>query len=226
MDENQTNEANEQKQESDLKQETVKTFNEAKEQMKNINFKEEARAGKSLLMKLWKNPIKTIKEIVNDNENKTFKTSLLLIVAWMAIELIDIVIYYIGNKYVEFNFMYTLKSTIAPAIRIIAMTLALYFVNNRAKISISKVLTSVTIAHIPSIISSALWLLYRVSTKMSTLLSPISGLLRALTIVLMYKTIKEFTQKDDEENAFKDFVKVEAIYYVIVLAISFLGINL
>jgi len=226
MNENQENPVEEVKEKSDLKRETVKTFNEAKEQMKNINFKEEAEAGKGLLKKLWKNPIETIREIAADKEIKTFKTALLLVAVWAIVELIDIILYYATSKYATFEFLPTLKLTIAPILKVIAMTMALYLVNNRAKVSITKVLTSVSIAYVPSIISSILWLLYRVSSKMSTLLSPISGLLNVVSIVLMYNTVKEFVKKDNEDNTLKEFIKVEAVYYVIVLAISFLGISL
>ena len=59
---------------------------------------------------------------------------------------------------------------------------------------------------------------------MSTLLSPIGGLLNVVTMVLMYHTIKEFVKKDSEDNAFKEFVKVEIVFYIIVFALSFLGI--
>lgn len=225
MNENQENNE-EVRQEADLKQETVKTFNEAKEQMKNINFKEEAEAGKGLLKKLWKNPVETIKEIAADEENKTFKTALLLVVVWAVIALINRILYYATSAYADFEFLPTLKVTVAPILRVLAMTLALYFVNNRAKTSISKVLTSVSIAYIPSIISSLLWLLYHVSSKMTTLLSPVSSILSVVTAILMYFTVKEFTNKDDEESALKEFVKVEAVFYVIVFAISFLGISL
>ena len=220
MDENQENRA------EDLKQETMNTLHEAKEQMKNINLKEEAEVGKGLLKKLWKNPIETVKEIAADKENKTFKTALLLVVVWAAIELVKEILHYLTNEYASFSLMSTLKATIAPMLTVIAMTLALYFVNNRAKVSVSKVLTSVSIAYVPSIISSLLWILYQISYKMSTILSPVSSILNVLKIVLLYHTTKEFVKKDNEENAFKDFVKVQAIYYVIVLAISFLGISL
>lgn len=220
MDENQESRA------EDLKQETMNTFNEAKEQMKNINLKEEAEVGKGLLKKLWKNPIETVKEIAADKENKTFKTALLLVVVWAAIELVTQILRYLTSEYLSFNLVTTIKVTAAPILTVVAMTLALYFVNNRAKVSISKVLTSISVAYVPSIVSSLLWILYEISYKMSTILSPISALLNVLTIVLLYHTTKEFVKKDNEENAFKDFVKVQAIYYVIVLAISFLGISL
>ena len=61
---------------NDIKQETVNTFNEAKEKMKNIDFKAEAETGKGLLKKLVKNPFEAIEEIAQDSENNFFKTSI------------------------------------------------------------------------------------------------------------------------------------------------------
>lgn len=214
------------KQDSDFKQETVKTFNEAKEKMKNINLKQEAEVGKGILKKIWKKPVETIKEIAEDKENKSFRTAILLVAVWAVIILIDEILYYLLNEYIKFNFLSTLKITLAPVLRVIAMTFAVYIVNNRAKDSISKILTSVTFSYVPSIISSLLWVLDNVSSKMYILLTPISGLLRVISIVLMYQTVKALILENEEEKSLKTFVKVEAVFYVIVFAISFLGISL
>ena len=219
------NEENKVEENVDLKQETVKTFNEAKEQMKNINLKEEAEAGKGLLKDLFANPLKTIKEIAEDKENKNFKISLLLVVLWAVIELMDQILYYAMSKYAEFEFLPTLKATLTPVLKVIAMTIALYIVNDRAKDSISKVLTSVSIAYIPSITAAFLWLLYHVSTKISYILSPISAILNIVSLFLMYYTVKEYT-KENEEATFKKFIKVEVVYYIIAFAINFLGISI
>lgn len=220
MEENQENKAQE------LKQETVNTFNQAKEQMKNINFKEEAEIGKSLLMRMWKSPVETIKEVVNDKENKCFKTALLLVAVWAIVDMIDIILSYAVSKYAEFQFLPTLKVTIAPVLKIVAMALALYFVNNRVKDSITKSLTAVTIAHIPSIISSILWLIYRMSSKAATILSPIDSILGVVTTILMYFTVKAYAKEENEENALKKFILVEAVFYVIRFAINFLDITI
>ena len=209
-----------------VKEETVKAFNEAKEQMKNINLKEEAEAGKNLLTKMWKNPIETIKEIATDKENKTFKTALLLVAVWAVIAFVNRILYYITSPYADFELLSTLKVTLAPVLRVLAMTVALYLVNNRAKTSISKVLTSVSIAYTPAIAYSLLRLLLHISSGLSYLLTPIGGILEIVATILMYFTIKEFTNKDTEESALKEFIKVEAVFYVIVFAISFLGISL
>ena len=70
---------------NDIKQETVNTFNEAKEKMKNIDFKAEAETGKGLLKKLIKNPFEAIKETAQDSENNFFKTAILLVAIWTII---------------------------------------------------------------------------------------------------------------------------------------------
>lgn len=227
MDENKevkVEEVKEEKKENELKQETVKTFNEAKEQMKNINLKQEAEAGKGLIKKLVKSPLETIKEIAEDTENKTFKTALLLVAVWAVVALIDRLLYYATSKYISFNLLSTLKVTIASILEVLAMTVSVYLLNKTAKKSISKILTSVSIAYIPSILSSVLWLLDNLSSKLSDILSPVGGLLSVVTIVLMYHTVKALSNEADETKTLKLFIKVEAVFYVIAFAARFLGI--
>ena len=216
MNENQENTVKE------VKQETVKTtFREARE-----SIKKEAEVGKGLLKNLWKNPIETIKEIAEDKENKTLKTALILVAIWTTVALLNMILFYATNKWLSFNFLSTLKVMLEPVLTVLAMTLSIYVIKDRAKDSISNILTSVTVAYIPSMIAALLWLLEYISIKMTTILSPISSLLRLVSIVLMYHTVKELMQEDNESKAIKNFIKVEALFYVIVFLISFLGISL
>lgn len=226
MSENEQNKTEEVKQESDLKQETAKTFNEAKEQMKNINLKKEAQEGKGLLKKLCKNPIETINEIANDKENKAFRLALLVVALWAVIALVDRILYYLSHKYISFDFLATLKSVISPILTVIAMTLSVYFVANKEKKSISKILTCVTVTYIPSIISSLLYLLHFISTRMYIILTPIAGILNVVSIVLMYHTVKALNKEENELNTLKSFIKVEVVFYVIAFVVSFLGISI
>ena len=209
-----------------FKKKTANVINEAKEQMKNINIKEEAQKGKNLFIKLLKQPINTIKEIAQEDENKTFKTAILLVIIWAASELIRQLIYYISSKYSSFNLLTTLKVTIAPILRVIAMTLSMYIFNKNARKSLSKVLTSVVIANIPSVIASLVTYLNYISSKATSLTSPIRSLLSVITTALIYVTIKALFDKEDDEEAVKAFVKVEAVYYLIAFIISFLGISM
>ena len=220
MEENQENKAQE------LKQETVNTFNQAKEQMKNINLKEEAEIGKGLLKKLWKSPVETIKEVVSDNENKCFKTALLLVAVWAIAEMLRKILIYTLSKYDDFEFGPTLKVTITPIVRVIVMSLSMYFVNNRAKDSITKALTSVTIAYIPLIISSILWVIYPIINDISPILIYVDFILEAIATILMYFTIKSYAKEENEDNVVKKFILVEVVFYVAKFFIKYLGIHI
>ena len=88
-------EENEEKQERELKKEATDTLNETKEQIKNMNIKEEAQKGKGLVGKLLKNPIGTIKEMVKDEKNQFYKTAILVVCIWIVIVLLKDILSFI-----------------------------------------------------------------------------------------------------------------------------------
>lgn len=214
---------------NEAKQETVNTFNEAKEKMKNINFKAEAETGKGLLKKLFKNPLEAIKEISQDSENNFFKTAILLVAIWAIIVFAKQLIYYITSKYTKFsgsNILTLVKVTIAPICRILALTLSVYIVNKKSKRSFITIITAMTVAKIPVIISSLFGFLTYISHKVTSITSPISALLSVISTVLVYFAVKFLSDEENDSNALKAFIKVEAIYYIICFALSFLEINI
>ena len=74
------------------KEETVKTFNEVKENLKNVDIKQEAQKGKGFLKDLWTRPIEKIKEIAKDESNSYFKTIVLVIALWcIAVAVLEII---------------------------------------------------------------------------------------------------------------------------------------
>ncbi len=236
MDENQKeNEANESiSTEStnvgnDIKQETVNTFNEAKEKMKNIDFKAEAETGKGLLKKLIKNPFEAIKETAQDSENNFFKTAILLVAIWAIIAFVKQLLYYITSKYAKFsgeNILSLIKITIAPICRILALTLSVYIVNKKSKKSFITIITTMTVAKIPVIISSLLGFLTYISHKVTYITNPIGSLLSIISTVLVYFAVKSLSNEENDSDALKAFIKVEAVYYIIYFALSFLDISL
>ena len=228
MEENQEvkNETEQSSKTENLKKETVNVINEAKEQMKNINIKEEAERSKGLIKNLWKEPIKTIKEIVQDEENKTFKTALFIIAIWVVTVLVRRIIFYATSKYFSFDFLETLKIIIVPILKILVMVGAIYFVNKKAKKSVSRIITIVSIAKIPAVITSILSFLTLISSKISNILSPINSILSIVSMILMFFTVKFITEEDDDTEAFKKFVLVQVIYYVAAFVLSFLEISI
>lgn len=214
---------------NEAKQETVNTFNEAKEKMKNIDFKAEAETGKGLLKKLFKNPLEAIKEISQDSENNFFKTAILLVAIWAIIVFAKQLIYYITSKYTKFsgsNILTLVKVTIAPICRILALTLSVYIVNRKSKRSFITIITAMTVAKIPVIISSLLGFLTYISYKVTSITNPIGSLLSVISTVLVYFAVKFLSNEENDSDALKSFIKVEAIYYIIYFVLSFLEINI
>lgn len=213
-----------QKVESQIKKETVNTINAAKDQMKNLNFKAEAETGKGLIKNLWKDPVGAIKEIVNDGENKFFKTAILLVAIWAVIILIKQIIYYASSKYLSFNFLSTLKAVIAPILSVVALTAAIFIINKQAKKSFVSIITAVSVAKIPLIIAALLGFLTYIGSGVHYITTPITGILSVISTLLVYFAVKFLTEEDDVSKAFKTFVMVEGIYYIIYFVLSFLGI--
>lgn len=218
-------EENEEKQERELKKEATDTLNETKEQIKNINIKEEAQKGKGLVGKLLKDPIGTIKEIVKDEKNQFYKTAILVVCIWIVIVLLKEILSCIVYEFHTFKILRTIKIIIAPIVKIIAMSIIIHMLNKENKQTLTKAITAVVIAKIPVVISSCLGFLTYISSNITYITNPISSLLSIISTILMFFVVKEMFEEENEK-ALKTFIKVEAIYYVVVFAFSFLGISL
>lgn len=212
------------KNEGELKKEATETFKQTKEQIKNMNFKEEAQKGKGLLGKLFGDPVGTIKEIVDDDKNQFYKTALFILGVWVAIILIKQILNVLMHEYYTFNLLGTIKLMLAPILRVLVMAIIIHVLNKEHKQPLTKSITAVAVAKIPLVISACLGFLTYISSRMSYITSPISSLLSVISTVLMFFVIKEMFK--EKENSLKAFVKVEVVYYIAVFAISFLGISI
>lgn len=210
---------------SELKKQTKDTFNTAKEQMKNINFKEEASAGKNLIIRLFKEPVDVIKEVVKDENNKFFKTSIIFVAVWIIVVLLDSIIFFCSSKSADFDFWYTLKRILSPILQIVAMTLIIFLLNMKEKKSFTNIITPVVIAKIPLIFASVIDLLGFIGIRMSDIITPVNGILECLSIVLGYFVVKDITDSDDK-NAFVMYAKVIGLYYLVYFVLSFAGISI
>ena len=166
-------EENEEKQERELKKEATDTLNETKEQIKNMNIKEEAQKGKGLVGKLLKNPIGTIKEMVKDEKNQFYKTAILVVCIWIVIVLLKEILSCIVYEFHTFKILRTIKIIIAPIVKIIAMSIIIHMLNKENKQTLTKAITAVVIAKIPVVISSCLGFLTYISSNITYITNPI-----------------------------------------------------
>lgn len=238
MNENETNQENEELKQGanefkekissstdELKNETVDAVKQVKENMKNVDVKEEAKAAKGFIMEMIKNPIEKIKEIANDGANKYFKTAIILVIVWMVAALLGT----ISFKYFRWSsfgstLLSYIKTILAPLISVIAMAVVIFVMNQKSKKSLITVLTTVVTAKLPVIIAKVISLLTLISVNISTITSKITSLATVISTVFMYFAIKDLFDSEDEKTGFNKFVIVETVYIVVAFVIYYLGI--
>lgn len=223
-------EENEVKQESsvgteELKNETVNTVNQVKENMKNVNVKEEAQAAKGFVMEMVKNPLGKIKEIANDSTNKHFKTSIVLVIVWAIASLLGVISFksftwsYFGKTLLSY-----VKTIIAPVLGIVVLAVIMFLMNQKSKKSLVTVLTTVVTTKLPIIAAEIVSLLTIISYSAVTITSRISSLCSVISTVFLYFAIRDLYGEEDEKVVLKNFVIVKGIYLVVSLVVSYLGI--
>ena len=209
----------------ELKKETVDTVNQVKDTIKNVDIKKDTKEATGFVSKLFKDPFATIQEITKDSENKYLKTALILVIVWMAVKLVKTLINRIWMPSHIFETVLSIvKITIAPAVGIIVLSVIIYFMNKKAKKSLTTTITAVTVAQIPKIISAIVSLLTIISSSASKITSPFSSLCGVISTILTYFTMKALFEEKENSKFLKTFVIVETIYFVTYIVVGFLGI--
>ena len=221
MEENQENKVNTE----EIKKETVETAKKVKDSIKNVDIKKDAKEATGFVSAMLKDPFAKIKEIVEDKENKNLKMAIIFIVIWT----VAVFIKALAAKYWSFsavfrNVLSLVKTIIAPALGILVLSGIVYVMNKKEKKSLTTLITSLTIAKIPTILASVVSLLTIFSISAYKITSPIASLCSVVTTILTYFTIKAIFNEKENSKFLTPFVIVEAIYYVAYLVISFLEI--
>jgi len=221
MEENQESKVNTE----EIKKETVETAKKVKDTIKNVDIKNDAKEATGFISAMFKDPFAKIKEIVDDKENKSLKIAIIFIAIWT----VAIFIKALAAKYWSFNIIFRnvlslIKTIIAPALGIVVLSVIVYFMNKKEKKSLVNIITSITIAQVPTIIASVVSLLTLFSVSAYKITSPFSSLCSVVTIILTYFTIKAIYKEEQNSKFLKTFVIIEAIYYIAYVIISFLGI--
>lgn len=218
----------------ELKEETVNTVKQVKDTVKNVNIKEETKKTQGLLTEMFKNPIATLKKIASDKQNHFFKTAIFIFIVWVIIALIDGICSQFSGYYGWFasfrsvgkNILNIIKITISPIISVIVLSLIVFMMNKKDKKPLTTVITTIVAVKIPVVIGEFVGLLIYLSSNASALTIPFASLCRVISIVLSYFGIKELLEEKDDGKFIKTFLIIQAIYYLAVFVISFLGIRI
>lgn len=207
-----------------LKSETTNTVNQVKDTIKNVNIKQDSIETKDFVKNLFVKPVEEIKKVVEDNTGKTFKYAIIIIAIWTIIKLFRLCFFSGVFKQTAGAAIWAIvRAIITPALGIIVLAVIMLMLNKEKKKSLTTMITAVTVAQIPVIISALISLINLLSSSAYKITSPISSLCSAISIVLTYFAVKFVFNKKDEE-AIKTFVLVEVIYIVVAFILSFIGI--
>ncbi len=209
----------------ELKKETVETVNQVKETIKNVDIKNDAKEATGFVTSMFKDPFGTIKTIVDDSNNKHFKTAIIFVAIWTIVVFIKA----LSLKFWSFdalfrNMLSLIKTIIAPALGILVLSGIIYFMNKVNKKSLVTIITAVTTAKIPVIVASVVSLLTMFSVSAYKITTPFASLCSVVSVILTYFTAKNIFKEEQNSKFFKKFVAIEAIYYVAYILISFLEI--
>ena len=199
---------------------------QVKDTMKDIRIKDETMNATNFVKEMVKDPLSKTEEIAQDTENKYLKTSIFMVIVWMAAELIYEIIYKIKYSYSGRTILGMDKTTLAPLCIVLALTLIIFILNKKKKKSLTTVLSTVVTAYIPMCIASIICLLNLIDSGMYKITTPVSALATFITIILSYFAVKDIFEEETELKTFKKFVLVELIYFGVAIVVSFLGISM
>ena len=211
----------------ELKSEASNTVNQVKDTIKNVDIKKDSIETKGFITELFKNPLEKLKEIVEKDNVQYLKYAIIILVIWVAAELIARC-FTVGSIWRFSNwgrsFMSVIRATIAPVISVLVMSIIVLVMNKKNKKSLTTIIAAVTTANIPVAVASVVSLLTIFSSSVSTITSPFAILCNTISTVLMYFTLKAIFGEEKNSDFIKKFVIVEVIYYVAYIIFSLLKI--
>ncbi len=208
----------------ELKNEASKTVNQVKDTIKNTNIKEDSIEAKNFVKEMFSKPTLKIKEVVEDTTQKTLKYAIIILVVWTVVVLSK-TLFFSGVMSMPGGtaILSIIKTLIQPALIILLMSAIILMLSKQNKKSLTTIISTITIAHIPVVISSIITYLNYLGGEVIRITSPISSFCSLISIVLTYFAVKFLLDKDDDE-AIKSFALVEIIYLAVAFVLTFLGI--
>lgn len=211
----------------ELKTETSNAVNQVKDTIKKVDIKKDSIETKGFIVDMFKNPLEKIQEIVTKDTGKFLTYAIIIIAVWTIAELL-VECFSLGNiwgyMHIGSSILSIIKIAITPILSILAMTFIVFIMNTKNKKSLTTVVTAITAAKIPVVIASVLSILRILSSQIGIITSPITKLCSVVSIILMYFATKSIFGIDKNSDFIKKFVMIEAIYYVVYIVLTFLGI--
>lgn len=215
----------------EIKKETKETVKQVKETIKKIDVKEDASQTKGFIKKFWQDPVQELATVAKDEKNKMLKITIILLAIWMvAVFISSLGTLYHGYtfgsflQYIPSNLLRIIKAVISPLLQIAVLAGIICVLNSKNKKSFLTTAITVTIAKIPVVVAEVIGLLGLMGSEIYRITSPIAGLCSAVSMILVFISIKKLFAEEEDKKALIKFAIVMGIYCIVKFVISFLGI--
>ena len=184
------NEAKE-KETEQIKSDAKTTFNNAKESIRNVNFKEDAKITSGYV-------------------------SGMIVFLWLIVILLTSIFgVHWTKKVIGYNFLEMVRDLLAPVIGIVVYAYIIYFMQKSSKRNLTTNITVVTTSIIPMILVEILSVLKLFSYDFNKIIYPLSIFATTISIVLIYFSTKDLMDEDDDNTFIKKFCSIQFIYFVV-----------
>lgn len=217
----------------EFKRETVDTVNDVKETIKNVNIKKDTIETKGFVSGFFTKPLETIKKIIDDNSGKFLKYSIIILAIWIVAACITRTVSLLTYTTWSFSYFFSsflgntlsiIKSVIEPILTVLIMSIIILIFNKNRKRKLTTIITAVTTAYIPVVISEVARILIIISSDVTKLTGPFSGFCSAITLILTYFVAKDVLGIEKHSEFLKKFILIEGCYYLVYFVLTFLEI--
>lgn len=209
-----------------LKEETRDTINQVKTYINEVDFKKETQETKNFLKNMIVAPFETIKRIATGEENvfsKVIAIMILYLVASLTYEIVDLIDYGRHSDVLD-NIMDLVTSITYPLFKVLVIAFVVFIFNKTNKKSLITVISTIVVAHVPTVASAVLDLIENLVSGISILTSPIITTLSAITTVFVYFGIKDLLGIEEHKDYIKKYAIIRLVAAYILLILVRIGI--
>lgn len=192
-------------------------------------FKEKNKEIKENIIDIIKNPIDKIEYVANESSSRFFKIAIVLILFWMTMLFIGSYYYtirYWGVARIFKDILSVLKTILAPVIGIVVSAVIVLVLNKNNRKSFATIISTLTFAKIPVIITSIFALITIISKNLITIVALIESLCLIISSVLEYFAFKKLFGEESDKVFFGKYILIRLIYTGVSIIVMLLGIGI
>jgi len=214
---------------NELKNEALEAVSQVKDVIKNIDFKEETEETKGFFTEMLSNTIGKMRSVANSGSS-LITIAIIILATWTAAVFIRSVLSTLMRNWrfadVIPRLVNVVTSTLSPAFIVLILAVAVYiFYKGKVK-QFMPILITMTIASAPRALGAVLSIFVTLIPTSNMVIASVNAFLYLISIILVYFGIKALVAEDNDESFFKNFIKIQCVYFVARIVLGAFSISI